>query len=45
VDFRVEIAVPAWAPSHFKEEPTRTRWIEWLAEETLANLKAEVEKG
>ncbi|MCC7354478.1 MAG: SRPBCC family protein [Anaerolineae bacterium] len=45
VDFRVEISVPPWAPSHFKEEPTRTRWVEWLAEETLANLKMAVEKG
>ena len=41
----VELSVPTWAPPHFKEEPTRTRWIEWLVEETLANLKTAIEKG
>lgn len=38
-----EVAAPVWTPAYLHDQATAERWSRWLAEETLAKVKALLE--
>ncbi len=44
LNLNLQYSVPPELPSYYREEPTRTRFAETLVSQTLANIRAALEK-